>query len=98
MTVVCRRKRPDETGKQVIIKQLRDEMDVIDERALVYMAVLFVCSAVAVFAGPARAAATFGLVTASVEGAYWLGRSLASRYVAPKQPVQGVEGEEHYAS
>jgi len=98
MTVVCRRKRPDETGKQVIIKQLRDEMDVIDERALVYMAVLFVCSAVAVFAGPARAAATFGLVTASVEGAYWLGRSLASRYVAPKQPVQGVEGEERYAS
>jgi len=98
MTVVCRRKRPDETGKQVIIKQLRDEMDVIDERALVYMAVLFVCSAVAVFAGPARAAATFGLVTASVEGAYWLGRSLAGRYVAPNQPVQGVEGEEHYAS
>ena len=42
-------------------------MDVIDERALVYMAVLFVCSALAVFAGPARAAATFGLVTASVK-------------------------------
>ncbi len=57
----------------------RDEMDVIDERALVYVAVLFVCSAVAVFAGPARAAATFGFVTASVEGAYWLGHSLASR-------------------
>ena len=54
-------------------------MDVIDERALVYVAVLFVCSAVAVFAGPARAAATFGFVTASVEGAYWLGRSLAGR-------------------
>lgn len=54
-------------------------MDVIDERALVYVAVLFVCSAVAVFAGPARAAATFGLVTASVEGVYWLGHSLASR-------------------
>ena len=73
-------------------------MDVIDEIALVYMAVLFVCSAVAVFAGPARASATFGLVTASVEGAYWLGRSLAGRYVAPNQQVQGVEGEEHYAS
>ena len=67
---MCRCKRPDETGKQVIMKQRRDEMDVIDERALVYMAVLFVCSAVAVFAGLARAAATFGLVTASVEGAW----------------------------
>ena len=82
--MVCRRKRPDETGKQVIMKQRRVEMDVIDERALAYMAVLFVCSAVAVFAGPARAAATFGLVTASVEGAYWLGRSLAGRYVPPQ--------------
>ena len=73
-------------------------MDVIDERALVYMAVLFVCSAVAVFAGPARAAATFGLVTASVEGAYWLGRSLADRYAAPHQPVSGVKWEEGYVS
>jgi hypothetical protein len=80
------------------MKQRRDEMDVIDERALVYMAVLFVCSAMAVFAGPARAAATFGFVTASVEGAYWLGRSLVGRYVAPNQPVQGAEREEHYAS
>ena len=60
-------------------------MDVVNERALVYMAVLFVCSAVAVFAGPARAAATFGFVTASVEGAYWLGRSLAGRYGASDQ-------------
>ena len=73
-------------------------MDFIDERALVYMAVLFVCSAVAVFVGPARAAATFGLVTASVEGAYWLGRSLAGRCVPPDQPVSGIEGEERYAS
>jgi len=72
-------------------------MDVIDERALVYMAVLFVCSAVAVFAGPARAAATFGFVTASVEGAYWLGRSLAGRCVASSQPMSGVKGEERYA-
>ena len=96
--MVCRRKRPDETGKQVTMKRRRDEMDVIDERALVYMAVLFVCSAVAVFAGPARAAATFGFVTASVEGAYWLGRSLAGRYVIPSQPVSGVEVEERYAS
>ena len=96
--MVSRRNRPDETRKQVTMKQRRDEMDVIDERVLVYMAVLFVCSAVAVFAGPARAAATFGLVTASVEGAYWLGRSLAGRYVTPSQPVSGVEGEERYAS
>jgi len=66
-------------------------MDVIDERALVYIAVLFVCSAVAVFAGPARAAATFGFVTASVEGAYWVGRSLAGRYVAPSQPISGLD-------
>ena len=54
-------------------------MDVIDERALVYTAVLFVCSALAVFAGPARAAATFGLITASGEGAYWMGRTLLHR-------------------
>lgn len=79
------------------MKQGRDEMDVIDERALVYMAVLSVCSAVAVFAGPARAAATFGFVAASVEGAYWLGRSLAGRYVGSNQPVSGAEGEERYA-
>ena len=50
-TEVYRRKRPDETGKQLNMKQRRDEMDVIDERALVYMAVLFVCSAVAVSLG-----------------------------------------------
>ena len=65
-------------------------MDVIDERALVYMAVLFVCSALAVFAGPARAAATFGFVTASVEGAYWMGNTLAARHHFPKS---GDEGE-----
>jgi hypothetical protein len=80
------------------MKQRRDEMDFIDESALVYMAVLLVCSAVVVFAGPAKAAATFGFVTASVEGAYWLGRSLAGRYVAPDQLVSGMEGEERYAS
>lgn len=94
---VVRRKLPDETGKLVIMEQRRDEMDVIDERALVYMAVLFVCSALAVFAGPARAAATFGFVTASVEGAYWLGRSLAGRYAALDQPVSDAEGGERYA-
>ena len=66
-------------------------MDVIDERALVYVAVLFVCSALAVFAGPARAAATFGCVTASVEGAYWVGRSLAARSGSAEQ--RGLSAE-----
>ena len=70
----------------------RDEMDVIDERALVYMAVLFVCSALAVFAGPARALATFGLVAASVEGAYWVGNSLAARYRASIETPGENEG------
>ena len=61
------------------MQKWKDGMDVIDERALLYMAVLLVCSALAVFAGPARAAATFGLITASVEGAYWVGRTLLYR-------------------
>ena len=61
------------------MQKWRDEMDVIDERALVYAAVLCVCSALAVFTSPARAAATFGLITASVEGAYWVGRTLLHR-------------------
>ena len=61
------------------MQKWRDEMDVIDERALVYMAVLFVCSTLAVFAGPARAAASFGLITASVEDAHWMGRTLLHR-------------------
>ena len=69
----------------------RDEMDVIDERALVYGAVLFVCSALAVFAGPVRAAATFGCVAASVEGAYWVGRSLAARNGAAEK--RGLSAE-----
>jgi len=61
------------------MQERRDEMGVIDERAPVHMAVLFVCSALAVFAGSARAAATFGLITGSVEGAYWMGRTLLHR-------------------
>ena len=61
------------------MQKWRDEIDVVDERALVYVAVLFVCTALAVFAGRARAAATFGLITASVEGAYWIGRTLLHR-------------------
>jgi hypothetical protein len=63
----------------------RDEMDVIDERGLIYVAVLFVCSALAVFAGPARAAATFGVVAASIEGAFWLGGNLSREYTAHRR-------------
>lgn len=73
-------------------------MDVIDEKALVYVAVLFVCSALAVFAGPARAAATFGFVTASVEGAYWMGRSLAARSGSNDQTDLTAEGADRYAN
>ena len=61
------------------MQKWRDEIGVIDERALIYMAVLFVCNALAVFAGPARAAATFGLITVSVEAAYWMDRTLLHR-------------------
>ena len=60
-------------------------MDVIDERGLIYVAVLFVCSALAVFAGPARAAATFGVVAASIEGAFWLGGNLSRQYTAHRR-------------
>jgi hypothetical protein len=48
-------------------------MDAIDERFLVYTAVLFVCSAIATFAGFTAAFATFSMVTVGVEFAYWLG-------------------------
>lgn len=72
-------------------------MDVIDERALIYVAVLFICSALAVFAGPARAAATFGAVAASIEGAYWLGRNLTAHYHThggeSPHAASGVHGE-----
>ena len=60
-------------------------MDVIDERGLIYVAVLIVCSALAVFTGPARAAATFGVVAASIEGAFWLGGNLAQQYCAHRR-------------
>ena len=46
-------------------------MDVIDERALVYVALLVVCSTLAVFTGPFMAAITFIWVLASIELAYW---------------------------
>ncbi|MBT7313199.1 MAG: hypothetical protein HN845_06500 [Halieaceae bacterium] len=48
-------------------------MDVIDERALVYAALLVVCSTLAVFTGPFVAAITFVWVLASIEVAYWAG-------------------------
>ena len=48
-------------------------MDVIDERALVYAALLVVCSTLAVFTGPFMAAITFIWVLASIELAYWAG-------------------------
>ena len=60
-------------------------MDVIDERGLIYLAVLFVCSALAVFAGPLRAAATLGVVAASIEGAFWLGGNLTQQYCAHRR-------------
>ena len=78
--------RLDRHRKSPTMEARRDEMDVIDERALVYVAVLVVCSALAVFAGPARALATFGFVSASVEGAYWVGRTLAGRYQQRANP------------
>jgi len=72
-------------------------MDIIDERALIYVAVLFICSALAVFAGPARAAATFGAVAASIEGAYWLGRNLTAHHHAyggeSPHAASGAHGE-----
>ena len=48
-------------------------MDVIDERALVYVALLVVCSTMAVFTGSVVAASTFLRVLASIEAAYWAG-------------------------
>mgnify|MGYP001194944464 FL=1 len=60
-------------------------MDVIDERGLIYVAVLFVCSVLAVFAGPARAAATLGVIAASIEGAFWLGGNLTQQYCAHRR-------------
>ena len=46
-------------------------MDVIDERALVYAALLAVCSTLAVFTCPFVAAIAFVWVLASIEVAYW---------------------------
>jgi uncharacterized protein YaaW (UPF0174 family) len=54
-------------------------MDVIDERALVYVALLVVCSTLAVFTGPFVAAITFVWVLASIEAAYCAGGWLVRR-------------------
>ena len=72
-------------------------MDVFHEKAFVYVAVLFLCGALAVFAGPARAAATSGFVTASVEGFCWVGNNLAERYRASVEPIHESEGADRYA-
>lgn len=48
-------------------------MDAIDERFAVYTAIIFICSALGALAGTVAAAATFAIVAAGVELAYWLG-------------------------
>ena len=72
-------------------------MGVFHEKVLAYMAVLFLCGALSVFAGPARAAATSGFVTASVEGSCWVGNNLAERYRASVEPTDQSEGADRYA-
>ena len=72
-------------------------MDVFHEKVLIDVAVLFLCGALAVFAGPARAAATSGFVTASVEGFCWVGNNLAERYRASVQPIHESDGADRYA-
>ena len=94
---VYRQNRPFGPRGRFNMHRGKNETDVIDERALVYLAVLFVCSALAVFSGAARAAATSGFVTASLEGAYWIGNTLAARYRASVEPVNEDEGSDRYA-
>ena len=72
-------------------------MDVFHEKTLIDVAVLFLCGALAVFAGTARAAATSGFVTASVEGSCWVGNNLAERYRASVEPTDQSEGADRYA-
>ena len=54
-------------------------MDVIDERTLVYVALLLICSTLAVFTGPLLAGITFVWVSVSIEAAYWKGGWLLRR-------------------
>ena len=49
-------------------------MDALDERFAVYTVVLFLCSEIGMLAGAAAGAVTFGIITAGIELAYWLGR------------------------
>ena len=72
-------------------------MGMIDERALLCVAMLFVYSILAVFTRPARAAATFGTVTASIEGAYWLGSAIANRDILVEQTACRVKRKSAYA-
>ncbi len=48
-------------------------MDAIDERFAVYTAIIFICSAIGALAGTVAAVATFAMVAAGVELAYWFG-------------------------
>ena len=66
-------------AKKATEKRRRDEMDVIDERTLVYVALLLICSTLAVFTGPLLAGIPFVWVSVSIEAAYWTGGWLLSR-------------------
>ena len=72
-------------------------MDVLHEKAFVNVAVLLLCGALSVFASAARAAATSGFVTASVEGFCWVGNNLAEHYRASVEPIHESEGADRYA-
>jgi len=48
-------------------------MDAIDERFAVYTVIIFICSVIGTFAGLIAAAATFTIIAAGVELAYWVG-------------------------
>jgi hypothetical protein len=54
-------------------------MDVIDERAWFTWQCCLSAARWPSLRARLRAAATFGLITASVEGAYWMGRTLLHR-------------------
>ncbi|MDA9368062.1 hypothetical protein N9R27_01065 [Flavobacteriaceae bacterium] len=58
-------------------------MDVIDERFLIYTAVMIICSALATFAGLTAGVATFSVVTVGIEFAYWSSGVMN----APDQPT-----------
>ncbi len=51
-------------------------MDVIDQRFLIYIAVIFISSVIATFAGLTAGIATFSFVTVGVEFTYWAGGAI----------------------